>query len=161
MDATRRNFLVLSIHGLGAVMSAALGIPALIYLFAPPRRAEAKTDSWIDIADVTKLPEGEPAEILFERRRVDGWKTITERTSAWVVKKSANEVFALAPACTHLACAYHWESDKGQFLCPCHTSAFSVEGAVLSGPAPRALDRYSSRVVNGRLQVGPIQVSQG
>lgn len=156
----RRNFLVSAIYGLGAMMSAALGIPAITYLFAPAK-SRAKTNDWVDVVDIGKLPVGEPAEILFQRTRVDGWKVIDEKTSAWLVKKSDNEVYALAPGCTHLGCAYSWQKDKKEFLCPCHTSTFSVDGTVTAGPAPRALDRYASRIVNGKVQLGPVQISQG
>lgn len=153
----RRNFLVLAIQGLGAVIAGALGVPALTYLFAPPK---AKNDAaWIEVADLAKLPAGEPAEIIFSHKRVDGWKVVTEKTSAWVVKTGETEAFALAPACTHLGCAYHWKHDSKEFTCPCHASSFSIDGKVQAGPAPRPLDRYESRVVNGKVQVGRVVAS--
>ena len=40
-------------------------------------------------------------------------------------------VTAFGPQCTHLGCAYHWEQGKKQFLCPCHTSVFSIDGKVI------------------------------
>jgi hypothetical protein len=33
-------------------------------------------------ATVARLPAGGPAEVLFRRKRVDGWKVIDEKTSA-------------------------------------------------------------------------------
>jgi Rieske Fe-S protein len=44
-------------------------------------------------------------------------------------------------------------------VCPCHTSFFSIEGQVLSGPAPRPLDRYVTRIENNRLQIGRLRQS--
>lgn len=158
--AERRNFLVSAIYGLGAVMSAALGVPAIAYLFSPAK-SRVKGSEWVDVADIGKLPVGEPAEVLFRRRRVDGWKVVDEKTSAWIIKQSDSECYALAPGCTHLGCAYSWQKDKKEFLCPCHTSTFSVDGKVTAGPAPRPLDRYTSRVVNGKIQLGPVQISEG
>jgi len=159
-QGSRRNFFVLSIQGLGAIIGAALGLPALAYLFAPSK-LKAQQDTWIDVGEVARLPAGGPAEVLFRRKRVDGWKVIDEKTSAWVVRTGDSTAFALAPGCTHLGCAYRWLSDKNEFLCPCHTSTFDLEGKVTSGPAPRPLDRYESRVVNGRLQVGQIVKFEG
>jgi menaquinol-cytochrome c reductase iron-sulfur subunit len=72
-----------------------------------------------------------------------------------VVKVDDQSVVAFAPNCTHLACAYHWEAAQNNFVCPCHASVFSVDGKVLSGPAPRPLDRYESRVESGKLLIGP------
>lgn len=158
-QGSRRNFLVLSIQGLGAVITAALGVPAIAYLFGSGKLKAEST--WIDVADVAKLPVGEPSEILFRRRRLDGWKMIDEKTSAWVVKSGDTDVFALAPGCTHLGCAYRWLKDQKEFLCPCHTSTFAIDGKVISGPAPRPLDRYQVRIVNGRLHVGDVQASEG
>ena len=36
---------------------------------------------------------------------------------------------------------------------------FSIDGKVLSGPAPRPLDRYESKVENNKLMVGDIHIS--
>lgn len=130
-----------------------------MYLFSSSKLK--MKDTWLDVADVSKLPDSEPAEIVFHRQRVDGWKVIDEKTSAWVVKNAEPQIFALAPGCTHLGCAYRWVKEKNEFLCPCHTSTFAIDGKVTSGPAPRPLDRYASRVVNGRLQLGPIHISEG
>lgn len=158
--AERRNFLVSAIYGLGGLISAALAVPAIAYLFSPIK-SRAKGPDWIDVADIAKLPVGEPAEVLFRRKRVDGWKVVDEKTSAWLVKQSEEEIFALAPGCTHLGCAYSWVKDKKEFLCPCHVSTFSVDGKVTAGPAPRPLDRYASRVVDGKVQLGPVERSEG
>ena len=98
----------------------------------------------MQVADLTQLQPGKPAEVVFHRSRVDGWKVIDEKTTAWVVKSDDQNVIAYTPACTHLGCAYHWDEQQKYFLCPCHTSAFSLDGKVIMGPAPRPLDRYVS-----------------
>lgn len=152
-EAPRRGF-VYAIFAMTAAMGAALGIPSARYLLTPPKTK--KITDFIAIADIAPLSAAEPTEIVFERRRIDGWKVSQERTSAWVVKKEDGSVVAFAPLCTHLGCAYHWEADDRIFVCPCHTSAFSPEGVVLNGPAPRPLDRYVTRIENGKLFVGPI-----
>jgi menaquinol-cytochrome c reductase iron-sulfur subunit len=91
---------------------------------------------------------------------VDGWKIQSEKTTAWVVKLAGSQVVAYGPQCTHLGCAYHWDDNANHFLCPCHTSVFAVDGAVLSGPAPRPLDRYETKVENGKLLLGPLRQSK-
>ena len=70
------------------------------------------------------------------------------------------QVVAFAPQCTHLGCAYHWDDPKKQFLCPCHTSVFSIDGAVVSGPAPRPLDRFESKVEKNKLLLGEVHESK-
>jgi len=152
---TRRNFFVAAIYGIWAVIMAALGIPALIYLFLPPRLP--KENEWVEVGDIGSLAPDSPVEMAFRRNRVDGWKIISEKSTAWVVKSAANQVVAFGPQCTHLGCAYHWEETRNDFLCPCHNSVFSITGKVLSGPAPRPLDRYETRMDGTRLLLGPLR----
>jgi menaquinol-cytochrome c reductase iron-sulfur subunit len=149
----RRRFYLACIYGLSALMGAALSLPAAVYLLLPPRAK--KNDEWVEAADVTRLPSNGPEEVVFRRNRVDGWKVISEKATAWVVKGAGNEVAAFTPQCTHLGCAYHWDEQKQYFICPCHTSAFGLDGKVLTGPAPRPLDRYRTRIENGKLLIGP------
>lgn len=151
----RRNFQQIVIAALGAIMSGALAIPAVAYLFATPK--SRKKAGWVEAGDIGQVPLNAPEEVVFRRTRVDGWRTSVERASAWVIRKSPTEVIALAPQCTHLGCAYHWAEDRKEFACPCHTSAFSMEGKVLSGPAPRSLDRYEVKVEGSKLLLGEVR----
>ena len=41
-----------------------------------------------------------------------------------------------------------------RFICPCHGGVYDVQGKVVGGPPVRPLDRFYTRVVNGRVQVG-------
>jgi menaquinol-cytochrome c reductase iron-sulfur subunit len=157
--ANRRRFFEYAIHGLGAIITAAIGLPAAAYLLLPPK--SKKHETWIEAADLSKIDATTPEEVVFRRTRVDGWKISSEKASAWVVKLPDQQVIALAPQCTHLGCAYHWDESNGDFLCPCHTSTFDKSGKVLAGPAPRPLDRYQTKVENGKLYLGEIVSSEG
>ena len=77
--------------------------------------------------------------------------------TAWVVKSPDGKVVAFGPRCTHLGCAHHWDDSKSKFVCPCHNSLFSVNGAVLAGPAPRALDRYAVKIEGNKLLLGGLR----
>jgi len=155
---TRRSFYIGAIYGLWAVISAALGLPALVYLLFPPK--VRKENEWIEAGDISKVAPDSPVEMSFRRNRVDGWKVISEKSTAWVVKHADNSVIAFGPQCTHLGCAYHWEEGKNEFLCPCHSSLFGVDGKVISGPAPRPLDRYEVKVQGTKLLIGPLRKSE-
>jgi menaquinol-cytochrome c reductase iron-sulfur subunit len=98
-------------------------------------------------------------EMVFRQNRVDGWKIQSEKTSAWVVKLADSEVVAYGPQCTHLGCAYHWDDSRNYFLCPCHSSIFNIDGTVISGPAPRPLDRYETKIEKGKLLLGALRQS--
>jgi menaquinol-cytochrome c reductase iron-sulfur subunit len=152
---TRRRFYVASVYGLWALISAALGLPALIYLLVPPRMR--RQSDWVEAGDIAHLTPNVPVEMTFRRNRVDGWKVTSEKSTAWVVKFPDQHVVAYAPQCTHLGCAYHWDQGKTEFVCPCHNSLFAVDGRVLGGPAPRPLDRYQTKTDGGKLLVGPLE----
>jgi menaquinol-cytochrome c reductase iron-sulfur subunit len=151
-QTTRRTFYSAAIQGLGALMSAALLLPAAAYLLIKPK--SQKEGDFVEVADLNQLQINKPEEVVFRRTRVDGWRTLNEKTTAWVVKTDEHNVVAYTPQCTHLGCAYHWEDQPKKFFCPCHNSVFSLDGKVESGPAPRPLDRYETRVDNNKLLIG-------
>ena len=150
-NQTRRTFYVRAINVLGALITAALAFPAAAYLLIKPKGQE--TSDFIEVAEVDQLPPGRPEEIVYRRVRVDGWKRMDEKTTTWVVRGKDSSVVAFAPSCTHLGCAYHWDDEIQNFLCPCHSTVFALDGSVVSGPAPRPLDRYVSKVVGGKLMI--------
>jgi Rieske Fe-S protein len=41
--------------------------------------------------------------------------------------------------CPHLQCTVGFSASAGEFLCPCHGSRFTTDGALLGGPATRGL----------------------
>jgi len=43
--------------------------------------------------------------------------------------------------CTHLGCLVNYDSVNNIFVCPCHRSQFSIDGANLKGPANRPLSQ--------------------
>jgi len=154
-ETTRRRFFVGAIYAIWGAIAAALSLPALMYLFFPPKARKA--DEWIEIGDVTKLAPDSPVEMVFRRNRTDGWRIISEKSTAWVVKSAGNSVTAFGPQCTHLGCAYHWDDGRHEFVCPCHNSLFAIDGKVISGPAPRPLDRYQTKVQGAKLLLGPLE----
>jgi len=154
---TRRGFYMGAMYAIWGAISACLGGTAFAYLFFPPKAR--KEESWIDIGDITYLAPNQPVEMTFHRNRVDGWKSVAEKVTAWVVKTPAG-ITAFGPRCTHLGCAHHWDDARNQFVCPCHNSFFSITGEVVSGPAPRPLDRYQTKIQGATLLVGQLQTGQ-
>ena len=46
-----------------------------------------------------------------------------------------------------------YEPTQGQFVCPCHGSAFSLNGDVQNAPAPRAMDLFQIMIEDGSVLV--------
>jgi menaquinol-cytochrome c reductase iron-sulfur subunit len=157
-EIDRRTFHLSAIYGLWALITAALSAPAAIYLLFPPR--PRKKPEWTEAGDLAKIRINSPEELVFRKTRIDGWKVTSEKTTAWVLRTSEKDVVAFSPQCPHLGCAYHWNDQNKEFLCPCHTSTFAPDGKVLTGPAPRPLDRLKVKVEGTKLLLGDLENPQ-
>jgi Rieske Fe-S protein len=69
------------------------------------------------------------------------------------LRKSQTEVVVFSNVCTHLSCRVNWHNDKQQYICPCHDGRFGIDGQIVSGPPPRPLDVYATKVENGVLSI--------
>ena len=95
VETDRRTFFLSFIYGLWGLMSLMLAIPASIYLLWPPR--PKKEDPWTEAGRVSELQLDTPAELVFRKNRVDGWKVSSEKTTAWAVKISEKGLSLLHP----------------------------------------------------------------
>lgn len=73
----------------------------------------------------------------------------TSLGSFLVARTGQNTYTALSSTCTHEACEVS-AFGGGRFVCPCHGSQYSTSGAVVTGPATRALSQFSTQV-NGNV----------
>lgn len=155
---SRRSFLGWAAAGLGSAIAAFLGSSGLVYFISPA--FQRKEEDWVDIGSSLDFKPGIPAKVEFIQRRKDAWVVTERRSSAWILTSNGKDFIVFDPRCTHLGCPYRWDGEKKQFLCPCHTAAFNVDGKVVSGPPPRPLDRYSAKVVGGRVLILPEPVQE-
>jgi cytochrome b6-f complex iron-sulfur subunit len=86
----------------------------------------------------------------FEENKVtDRFKEV----GSWVIRsrdeRGRDTIYALSTTCTHLGCTPNWLEAEQKFKCPCHGSGFKISGVNFEGPAPRPLERYAVRLVEG------------
>ena len=67
-----------------------------------------------------------------------------EDQRVWIIREETG-VYAIFAKCTHLGCTPRWLAAENKFKCPCHGSGFYKSGINFEGPAPRPLERFSSR----------------
>jgi len=136
---TRRSLLawVWGLLGLAAATEAAW--VALSFLLPKPRAADDEESSLLVAGPVEQFGPG----------------TVTAfpRGKLYLVRLEDGGFLALSRTCTHLGCTLPWEQEQQRFVCPCHASAFSITGDVLSPPAPRPLDRFPIRIENQIIKV--------
>ncbi|HEY7796813.1 MAG TPA: Rieske (2Fe-2S) protein [Microbacteriaceae bacterium] len=71
----------------------------------------------------------------------------------FVTQPNPGEFRAFDARCTHAGCAVT-DVVSGEILCPCHGARYNSDtGAVVAGPAPRALGKISITQVGDELEV--------
>lgn len=71
----------------------------------------------------------------------------------FVTQPSSGDFRAFDARCTHAGCAVT-DVLNGEIQCPCHGARYNFEsGAVVAGPAPRALGKISIAQVGDQLEV--------
>jgi menaquinol-cytochrome c reductase iron-sulfur subunit len=143
-EVSRRDFIKITTTIVGGAIGAALGLPAVIYLLDPVFKAGAK-EGWVPVGKVADMQIGVPYPFYFTRVQVNGWERTSTSHGGYALLRSEDpsDLLVLNSQCTHLACTVNWSAEAQAYLCPCHDGKFGKDGAVLSGPPPRPLDRYS------------------
>ncbi|MBV8086086.1 MAG: ubiquinol-cytochrome c reductase iron-sulfur subunit [Chloroflexi bacterium] len=148
---SRRTFLAQIVGACIAFAATLIGLPAIGAVVGPIlKRDEA---SWLSVGDPASFRTGVPRAVNLSIVFQDGWVQSTQVKTVWVVAQPAGSITVFNGRCTHLGCAYSWQSGGSQFICPCHGGIYSLDGNVLAGPPPRPLDALQTRIQNGVLQV--------
>ena len=136
-NPSRRDFLQMAWAATGALTLVAGG--GLTLNFFAPKVAVGEFGGVFDIGAVDDFPTGSVTPITNGR--------------FYLVRQDDGGFIALYQKCTHLGCAVPWEPEVGQFVCPCHASAFEQDGDVINPPAPRPLDRFPLAISDGMISV--------
>jgi len=128
----RRAFLD-SLLTIGFVSTAAaIAYPIALYL-VPPASGEPDTASAV-AARAGELAANSGKVFKFGNK------------PGIVVRTSDGEIRAFSAVCTHLDCTVQFKGDTSQLWCACHNGTYDLGGNVVSGPPPRALERFTVNV---------------
>ncbi len=148
---SRRDFIKAITAAIGGLIGLATSIPVIGYLLSPALRKSEKS-SWIDLGPLEKYPIGAtPVFFSFTLTSVNGWERTATNYGVFIVRQDEQTVQALSNVCTHLGCRVTWQPDIQHYVSPCHDGHFDVTGKVLSGPPPRPLDEFTTKIENGNL----------
>lgn len=137
---SRREFLDKLWKGLGIVAVVQFVAVFFGYLFSGKSENEnLKPKQLFDAGNINS----------FQKNSV----TIFRSGRFYLVRLDDGGFLALSLRCTHLGCSINWEEDKKRFICPCHASAFDINGNVQNPPAPTALDYFPVVIQNGKVMV--------
>ena len=140
----RRRALALLVNSIVGLVGA--GMSALLGLFAIRPAKGAAQERWIRAGSIGELTANVPVPRVLAVPRADGWYRARSRETVFLVWNGAREVKVFSATCTHLGCQVLWDSDAKQFKCPCHGGAYAVNGDVVAGPPPRALQTIDARI---------------
>lgn len=166
-EPPRRSFLY---HAITAIIGGIVGLvplaAGLATYFDPLLRKKAGAKDLLPVTTLDAIPDASKGDVLIGR-----FPIVADRTDAWnmypqepvggvylVVPKGTNQVKALHATCPHLGCAVDLQDNGGTqiFKCPCHTSAFELNGErIMPCVSPRNMDELKCEVrpVGGKQEV--------
>lgn len=153
--ADRRTVLGWLATASATVGAALVGIPGVAALLDPLLRREEGAGGWRDLCPEPLVPRGHPMSLPVVGDIVDAWTRAEDQVlgTVWLRRKADGGIAALSAECPHLGCKVGFSKSESHFTCPCHESAFGLDGEVLTGPSPRGLDPLEARVREGRVEV--------
>ena len=139
-NISRRDFLKLTNRFL-TVTGLAIILGPLVAYFYPPNLEEVPSEPVL-VGSEDELPLGESKTVRFGRYPA-------------LILNSSEGLRAYSAVCTHFACVVKWDSEQNTIFCPCHDGYFDpLNGDVISGPPPTALEPVKVEVVDGQIYVG-------
>ncbi len=153
---TRRQFMSAAIAAIGSLIGGAVGLPAGAYIVGPALKKTA--DEWIRLGAISKVELGTPTLFKATVERQTGWIMDQQEIAAYVLTDDGQTFIAMSNICTHLGCRVRWIPEQEKFFSPCHNGVFDKDGSVVSGPPPRPLDRFETKIEDGVLFIRKAQL---
>lgn len=153
-DPGRREFLAkactVALGGVAMVPPLAGGLAVAM---DPLRRPSGGAAAFLRVTTLEALPkDGVPRKFTVFADRVDAWNKYPAAPvgAVYLRRTSDTEISALHSICPHAGCFVDYVAARQHFFCPCHNSAFAVDGAIEtpSSPAARGLDTLEVEVRN-------------
>lgn len=150
-NVSRRDFMKMAISVIGGLIGTALGIPAMAYIVGPSLKAEQA--NWVRVGSLSAIELGTPTLFKPKVIRQSGWIEDETEVGVYVLTEDGRNYHAMSNICTHLGCRVRWIAERQQFFSPCHNGVFDKHGYVVSGPPPRPLDEFETKIEDGNLFV--------
>lgn len=154
----RRRFLTRALAFLVGSTVAFVPLGAAVVFFLDPltrkKRAVGMTGDAIDpegfirVAPQAALAtDGTPRSFKVVADVQDFWNKFPDSEVGSVyLQQNGDEIRCFNSRCPHLGCTVKFEGEKQQFVCPCHESAFSLNGERTNNVPPRDMDPLEVRV---------------
>ncbi len=155
----RRGWLAkVAAVAIGGLLAVVPLVSGLIVLLDPLRRRGGA--GLARVAPIEGVPDdGLPRlfPVVLERR--DAWSRYPKAPvgAVYLIRQAGEAApVAMTARCPHLGCSIGFLAGEKKFQCPCHTSAFKLDGSRIGGEAsvaPRGMDRLEVEVRDGAVWV--------
>ncbi|QDU39284.1 Cytochrome b6-f complex iron-sulfur subunit [Maioricimonas rarisocia] len=150
-DLPRRHFvlhvLTLAISSIVALVPLVTG---LIFVLDPLlRKKKSSGGEFVRVTSTSAIPpNGTPMAFIIRADKQDAWNKFpnSELGSVYLMKNEADEIVCFNARCPHLGCTVDYKSGKDSFVCPCHDSAFKLDGTRTNAIPPRDMDTLEVEV---------------
>ena len=108
-------------------------------------------EGFLPITKIESLPEdGTPRAFKVVADLQDAWNKFpqTEVGSVYLSRNKAGEVECFNARCPHLGCTVQYKDSEHKYVCPCHDSAFQLDGARINEIPPRGLDSLEAKTAS-------------
>ena len=168
-QAPRRNFLLefwsVAIGGIIGLVPTVAGIVAIL---DPLRRSDSdQGKKVIRVASLDAVPaDGIPRRFPVVADKKDAWTYSPDESIGAVFLRrlpGTDEVKAFNVVCPHAGCSVGYHRGADVFQCPCHTSAFTLDGEIIDpSPSPRGLDELDTEITSdGGIEVAFVNYYPG
>jgi nitrite reductase/ring-hydroxylating ferredoxin subunit len=128
----RRN-LIRGLLGGGFMASLVSFLYPVLRFMSPPSMPEATVNE-VTAGRIQDLKPNSGKIVKFGSRPV------------LLIRVNETEWRAFSAICTHLNCTVQYQDQIRRIWCACHNGYYDLNGNVVSGPPPRALEEYVARV---------------
>jgi menaquinol-cytochrome c reductase iron-sulfur subunit len=150
----RRGFLAIVTGALAMLTPLAAGVAT----FCTPLFRKRK-DQQVRVALLSQvLEDGQPRYFPVSIDREDAWNRYpAQRVGAVYLVRQPGEATptAFSAKCPHAGCFIGYTAGSDQFQCPCHTSAFNLDGSRARGDSevsPRDMDKLPVEIRELKLE---------
>jgi menaquinol-cytochrome c reductase iron-sulfur subunit len=168
-ETPRRNMLVAVMAGVLGALVAVFPFGAGLLVFLDPilrRKASGSSGDGsgsgrpkLRVATIEALPtDGTPVQVPVIADQTNVWnREPNQPVGAVYLRRQGNKVECLNAICPHAGCFVAYSAERKLFQCPCHTSAFELDGErILPSPSPRDMDQLT--VDEEKLKEGEVWV---
>jgi menaquinol-cytochrome c reductase iron-sulfur subunit len=149
----RRSFLKKASSVLLGGLAMAAPVASGVMVVLDPLRRKIDQTGYIHVTTLNSLPEdGVPRKFVVISSQSNAWNRnpAVPIGAVYLRRTAAASVQAFNVVCPHAGCSVDYVASRNGYYCPCHNSAFSLDGHISDrrSPSPRGLDELRVEIRN-------------